>query len=318
VNANRVDPGQGAAWPSWFSGTAVDDDASMPVGQREKLNRERAEATWALEWDLVRRIRDLNIKHAMQAWELRNSMPLAPHVVAFLYYQLSPRGTVEVRAAWKMWHAGVPDAGRPVQLIATLAGEVTEVLDGLADDLDDTVRNGRAAAKATSQRGRKTWSARPVWDVRAELCDAADDDMKPDAVYAGIAYSTLDTAAASFAQVCQQARTYLEVPGAFCYVSNPSGRPEDHRVLTAERAPRNEFATTTIHSHGALSSPRFESPFPYSAVSGDLLYGQNGPYQKVLRALWRLDQQLRAVDATQQAREDARVKREEAARKGQR
>jgi hypothetical protein len=317
VNAHRVGPSQSVAWPSWFDGTAV-DDVSMPVGQREKLNRERAEETWALEWDLVRRIRDLNIKHTMQAWELRNSMPLAPHVVAFLYYQLNPRGTVEVRAAWKMWHAGVPDAGRPVQLIATLIGEVTEVLDSLSGDRHDPVTDGHAAGKAGGRRGRKTWSAGPVWDVRAELCDAADDDMQPNAVYAGIAYSTLDTAAASFAQVCQRARTYLEVPGAFCFVSNPSGRPEDHRVLTAERAARNEFATTTIHSYGALSSPRFESPFPYTSVSGDLLYGENGPYHKVLRAMWRLDQQLRAVDAAQQAREDARVEREQVPPKGQR
>lgn len=288
----------------------------MPVGQRERLNRECAEATWALEWDVVRRIRDLNIKHAMQAWELRNSMPLAPHVIAFLYYQLSPRGTVEVRAAWKMWHAGVPDAGRPVQLIATLIDEVAKLLHSLSGELNDAVKDDDTASKATGRRSRTAPAPGPVWDVRTQLCDAGDDDMKPDAVYAGIGYSTLDTAATSFAQLCQQARTYLEVPGAFCYVSNPSGRPEDHRVLTAERAARNEFATTTIHTHGALSSPRWESPFPYTAVSGDLLYGESGPYHKVLRAMWRLDQLLRAVEATQQAIGNARVNREGAARKG--
>lgn len=308
MSAGRFFPSQIGSFPGFQDSSPV-DACAVPIGQREAEDRDRVEAEQHLEWSVVRRAWQLNTNHASQAWENRFRMPFSAHALAFLFHQPDGRGGKgkEVKASTKAWLAGVPDAGNPVRLIGALIGEIEQQLkEAPGDRPDDHVADVR---DSKARRGRRASAPEPspAWDFRTELCDRSDDGMADDAVYEGIVYSTLDTVAGSFAQLCQEVGTQLEIPGAFCYVSNPSGSYDDHRVLTAERAAARDFGTTTIHTYGALSTQPIASPYPYTSVDLQVFYSNRWPYHRVLNAMWHLDKALRVADLRRRQANSPRV-----------
>jgi hypothetical protein len=257
-----------------------------------------------VQWDVFRRLQEMNLRHAGAAWNYRYSMPLAPYALAFLYGQPDRRrgGTRAtaarsrhagpeaeqplprlVTAATRLWHAG-PEAEHPIPLLA----KFTDVATAKATDI-----SGLEEAGPTGRQPERA----AIWDLRDDLADRRDDAMTPDATYLGLGYSTLNTPQGSFADICQTATSELNVPGVFCYVANPSGdvNAADHRVFTAERRAAADHNTVTIHSWQAFTTPQLTSPLAYSQVPADFLYRQS-PYALVLQAMWRLDQALRAAD----------------------
>ncbi|GIM94400.1 hypothetical protein Ato02nite_061930 [Paractinoplanes toevensis] len=221
-------------------------------------------------------------------------MPLAPYALAFLYVHTQP-GTTErvvpvVTAATRLWHAA-PESEHPIPLITTFTNTIRDVLSPPPSDAA-----GHNPAGADEDK---------IWDPRTELA-IRRDEMPADAAYFGLGFSTLDTAAASFADFCHSARTghpadsdKIGIPGDFCFVANPSAdiNNADHRVFSAQRLASRDHDTVTIHSYGAFSGPQILTPYPYSPVGLEDLY-QRSPHARVLQAMWRLDQALRAADIT--------------------
>jgi hypothetical protein len=260
----------------------------MPVGVQAAQEREREAVDQRLEWEVFHRLWRLNCNHVGAAWRGRYKMPIAAYALALLFVQDDPRRGPTVTAATRTWLAG-PEAEHRIPLLA----KFTEVTLGHSQQPDHR--------DISRPAGRRRQRDVEVWDLRDELADRCDEQMDPDAVYIGLGFSTLNTTAGgSFAEVCRTATTELDIPGAFCYVSNPSGGPDDHRVLTAERRAARDHGTVTICSHEAFTTAQLVSPYPYAPVSIEVLY-QQSPHTLVLNRMWHLDQALRHADSTRRA-----------------
>lgn len=282
-------PPSAGAYPSGarrIAGAVGPDDDRRGVPRRTPaLSADLLEGNQRLEWEIVFRLRLFNTNHATQAWLRRSSMPFAPFALAFLFVQpdLDPdRDWPEVVTATRIWPAG-HDFAKPGPLLARFT-EFTE-------------DQNRKFTPAGSD---------DVWDFRATLPDRCEPHMRRDAVYVGLGFSTLDTAQDTFATVCDAANSELDIPGAFCFVSNPSGEPADHRVLTAERHAASDHNTIRIHSHQALTTPQLRSPLPYSSVPVLATLYEQSWHGPVLNRMWYLDQALREADVNRRAADLAR------------
>jgi hypothetical protein len=222
-----------------------------------------------LEWRIFDRAREMNVRHADAAWERRYQRPLGPYGLAFLFRPARPpQGPQTVAAATKLWLAG-PDPADPVDLLGALA---------------DLARS-RPAGEA--------------WDVREEICDRAVG-VTDDAVYLGLAMSSLDTRTGTFAQACATAGSALQIPGTIAYVAGTPGSAGGQRALVADRRAANAHNKVTVWSHRALSTPVLLSPYPYVQVGLDKLYRDTG-LGDVLQAMTALDAEVRTADTCRRA-----------------
>ncbi|MEV4282454.1 hypothetical protein [Actinoplanes xinjiangensis] len=216
-----------------------------------------------LEWALFERAHALSARHASAAWERRFHRPLVPYALAALFRQRAADGNaMVVTAATRLWLAG-PDPSDPVDLLSALV------------DL----------ARARDPR-------RP-WDVRTAIANR--HDVPDQAVYTGLAFSSLDTRTGTFAQACADARSELQIPGTILYLADDPAMPGGQRALVADRRGTDGHNALTISSHEALSTPVILSRWPYTRVALSLLYERSG-YGRVLQVMTELDREIHAAD----------------------
>jgi hypothetical protein len=216
-----------------------------------------------LEWALFERAHALSARHASAAWGRRFNRPLVPYALAALFRQRTPDGTsMVVTAATRLWLAG-PESSDPVDLLSALLH----------------------LARARDPR-------RP-WDVRTAIANR--HDVPDQAVYTGLAFSSLDTRTGTFAQACANARSELQIPGTILYLAGDPAAPGGQRALVADRRGADGHNALTISSHEALSTPVILSRWPYTRVALSLLYERSG-YGRVLRVMTELDQEIHAAE----------------------
>ncbi|GIE81869.1 hypothetical protein Aph02nite_78190 [Actinoplanes philippinensis] len=235
--------------------TPVDRDREREAADAETLARQN------LEWSLFERAHALSVRHASAAWERRFRRPLVPYALAALFRQRTADGMV-VTAATRLWLAG-PEPSDPVDLLSALVA--------LA-------------------RGR---DPRQPWDVRTALANR--HDVPDDAVYTGLALSSLDTRTGTFAEACAAARSELHIPGTILYLAGDPAVQGGQRALVADRRGADGHNALTISSHEALSTPVILSRWPYTRVALPLLYERSG-YGPVLRQMTELDGEIQAAD----------------------
>ncbi|GIF01625.1 hypothetical protein [Paractinoplanes rishiriensis] len=307
--SDATDPAPGpAGQPTADPGLGDPDD--VPIGVFEARRRAELLTSARGQWAIFHRLRKVNINHATMAWRNRYHMPLSPHALAFLFQQADPTtGGVRITAATRTWLAG-PESQHPLPLFdrfITVTRQHALVPDPA--DGDGAATEPNRAAEPGRARLHGARKAPPVWDLRTELADRCDPAMADDAFYAGLGYSTLDTPAGTFDQHCRAANSELDIPGGFCYLSNPSGTEDDLRVLTADRGAANGVGTIAIHTYEALATHPLDSDFPYAPTSIKVLLDQS-PYRHVLPQMWHLDQALRhADDLRHQAADGPRTRR---------
>ncbi|WP_433789579.1 hypothetical protein [Actinoplanes sp. CA-252034] len=215
-----------------------------------------------LEWSLFERAHALSVRHASAAWERRFRRPLVPYALAALFRQRTADGMV-VTAATRLWLAG-PEPSDPVDLLTALVA--------LARDRDP----------------------RHPWDVRTALANR--HDVPDQAVYTGLALSSLDTRTGTFAEACADARSELNIPGTILYLAGDPAVHGGQRALVADRRGADGHNALTISSHEALSTPVILSRWPYTRVALSLLYERSG-YGRVLQRMSELDSEINAADA---------------------
>lgn len=280
-----------------------DADREVPIGVQVARQQARQHAVGRLQWAMFHRLRQVNINHATAAWRGRYSMPLGPHALAFLFHQPEPTtGGIVVTAATRSWLAG-PEAQHPIPLLEKLTTVTQQHTTDTSTSTGAAGADGHGQPHTTGTRAARPGRAEPVapvWDLRTGLADRCDSQMAPDAIYAGLGFSTLNTTAGTFEEHCRTASTELDIPGAFCWLANPSGGPTDLQAMTAERAAARNMGTIAIHSYEALSTVQLTSDYPYAPVECQVLFEQS-PYAHVLHRMWHLDQALRQADITRRA-----------------
>jgi hypothetical protein len=140
----------------------------------------------ALRLQVVDRLRLMNTRQAMHAWDRRRGDPLGPHGLAFLYYDLEPFGGkwLEVKAGTRLF------------------------LDGDdVQDLPSLLRSMAAVARNYAEHGRL--------DPLTMMANRSDA-MSPQARFAGIAVSSLDSPEGPWRKVQKRALGPLDVSGR-CY-----------------------------------------------------------------------------------------------------
>jgi hypothetical protein len=155
--------------------------------------------TWVdLRNQVLQRLRVFNDRHARRAWDLRHCDPICPHAVMFCYAQpftgelaTTLRGRYQVRAAIRMILDG-PEVRRLAHLLHDLA---------------------RVASDYITAGGL---------DPRTEQMSTHRDPMVPDAMYLGLAISSLDTPAGIWEQVQRTAEGPADIPGR-CYAELTDG-----------------------------------------------------------------------------------------------
>lgn len=241
--------------------------------------------------DLRRRAIDrlvaMNINQAQAAWERRRRDPLEPHGIALLYVRPDPRAIPHgwrLCAATKLWlHDGH-------------GWDVHHRLYRFYCDL----------AEATPL---------PGGDVRA-LSDRCDEDMADDAIYIGVAVSSLDTSTGAWRDVVATASVSttdtrpLRLWGRTDTIATsrpaPPPRPmrvEDHRdipgairivltdgtIIIGERRGRPDFDHKILHSTHTLDFGPYDSPYPWGWVSREQL-DDDPDHGEVLRWLSALNE----------------------------
>ena len=139
-----------------------------------------------LRLQVIDRLRLMNTRQAMHAWDRRRKEPLGPHGIAFLYYDPVGEGHAtprrfEVRLATRLFLDGADVRNLP-GLVRSIAGIVAEY----------------------ATRGR--------FDLRATMTNR-HDPMSPDARYTGVAVSSLDSEVGAWEDTQRLAMTPLDVPG---------------------------------------------------------------------------------------------------------
>lgn len=185
---------------------------------------------------IARRVVDANFEHARAAWARRRSDPIGPHVTIYLYSSGS-----ELRLAYRVFLA----ADEPS-------------LPHLLHELVPHVRHQLAAGL----------------DVRDAQCTVVEDGMRPDpyclrpadlhlrpATYLGVAVSSLDTPAGSWAQVCRTATSEVSIPGR-CYVWLV-----DDTVVVIDRLARDQFGRVTVYANEPVRASLGEVGHPVTAVA---------------------------------------------------
>jgi hypothetical protein len=245
------------------------------------------------QYDLLRtgvtRMQSLNAGHAQTAWTRRRRDPIAAHVLALLFAEPNPdfiappserqlsgsdwrtvsgddwTGAWQVRIATRIWTAG-PENADLGQLLFRLEQHVNDNrhVDG--------------------------------WTLREQLTDSIDPGLRADAVWVGLAVSSLDTKTGTFGQVCDTVRDGAYVPGVIRLCVNVA--PETYRphlaLVVGDRRGLDEYGTRTVYSTHGLSGNGFNSPFPYGRATADQLSGD--PWHEVaLRRTLGLDTALRSA-----------------------
>lgn len=176
------------------------------------------------------RLIDMSGAHANAAWELRNSDPLSPNGLAFLYL-LPPtpdKPRPVIRAATRLWLAG-PEAERLPMMLHELIG--------------------LTIGQANTAAGRGE-----AFDPRADMANRCDLGMLPAARYVGIGVSTLDTYSGTWAEVTRRVSTPLHVPGR-CYLYL-----DDGSRITIDRRGYDELARVDFYGTHAVGGFEAGSP----------------------------------------------------------
>jgi hypothetical protein len=209
----------------------------------------------------VGRMRYMSVMHATHAWDRRYRDPIAPYGLAILYAHNDPAANqLKLTAATKLW----------------LDGDETEDLPRLLFNLVHIV--GQDAA------------GKPGYDVSRDLANRIDKDREEDSWYVGLGVSSLDTHTGTWTDARDRASSYTDIPAVIRIVL------VDGTIVVCDRRGMNEFNNLVVHSSRplAITGP-MDSPYPYSAVSVDDLYGDptHGPilrWMEELSALiWRLE-----------------------------
>ncbi|MEU4693727.1 hypothetical protein [Actinoplanes sp. NPDC023714] len=212
-----------------------------------------------LQWRVVERLHEMNLRHGDVAWERRYRRPLSPYGIAFVF---GLKGVVS--AATKLWLAG-PEPDDPADLL----GALVEV------------------ARSRDQR--------KPWDVREQIANRAVG-VADDATYLGLGMSLLDTGTGTWTQVCATASSALQIPGTMLFVAGAPDGPDGQRAFVADRRGAAGHNKVSIWSHRALSTPALLSRWPYAQVSLDTLYREHGVGQ-LLGWMTALDHEVRAAEA---------------------
>jgi hypothetical protein len=232
----------------------------------------------------IDRMMQMNALHASNAWELRRRDPIAAHGLALLFAQRDDRtgraGRYQLTAATKLWLAG-------------------EAEMDLAERL---FRYHHSISSLVSQPGS---------DVR-RLTNRRDADMDEDAVYVGLGVSSLDTCTGAWSEVVESASiTKLAMRAQVQSAVKPSPKrgdgglrarvSSDHDVpgtirilltdgtaIVAERRGMHEFNHRVIHSTGTLNYTPYETPYPWSQSTRELL-DADASHGEVLRWMGALN-----------------------------
>jgi hypothetical protein len=215
-----------------------------------------------LRQQALERLRLMNLKHAAHAWQRRNSDPIAPYGLAFLYAQPGPDSTkpwLTVSAATKLWLAGDDTADLP-RLLFTLNQTLAHHLD-----------------------------APQSFDVRTQLANRTDPTMTANAWYVGLGVSSLDTSAGAWQQVVRQVDSDLDIPSITRIALI------DGTIIVAERCGASDFHQLRVVSTQPLSIGHDTRFLTWTAVSDQSLRA-DPEHATVLRwleelhtTLWRLD-----------------------------
>ncbi|GAA1889850.1 hypothetical protein GCM10009687_68030 [Asanoa iriomotensis] len=191
-------------------------------------------ALWLRENTVVR-LRNANVRQAYYAWQQRNSHPVCPHAMIFLYSATEP-------------HLDVYAGTRQTHDIATL-------------------RDPRYFVYQAVTEPARHWASTPQGlDPFTQLCDQTDDlpaDAQRDRRFYGIALSTLDSISAPWAQ--QQAKKPSRLSGKYDLPGRRE-RPEevsgtvlaylrDGNVMVIDRRGSTEFNEIQIYTSAHLVTP---------------------------------------------------------------
>jgi hypothetical protein len=215
-----------------------------------------------LRQQALERLRLMNLKHAAHAWQRRNSDPIAPYGLAFLYAQPGPDSTkpwLTVSAATKLWLAGDDTADLP-RLLFTLNQTLAQHLD-----------------------------APQPFNVRTQLANRADPTMAANSWYVGLGVSSLDTSTGTWRQVVRQVDSDLEIPSVIRIALI------DGTIIIAERRGASDFHQLRIVTNQPLSIGHDTRFLSWTAASDQNLHA-DPEHATVLRwleelhtTLWRLD-----------------------------
>ncbi len=208
----------------------------------------------------VQRMRKMNVSHAQHAWQHRHGDRLCPHGLAFLYthpHPTRPRRWV-LSAATKLW-LDEPQARDLPRLLYTFGNIVAEQC------------------------------ASPGWDVRTAHANRVDQAITAQAVFCGVAVSSLDTYSGSWEQVRDSASGPANIPGRIVIVLT------DETTIVAERRGLDEYNALQLHATHTLELAWGHSIYPWSAVTSQALR-EDAAYADILRwldtlndTLWRAD-----------------------------
>jgi hypothetical protein len=245
------------------------------------------------QFDLLRtaviRMEALNAGHAKTAFNRRRSDPIAAHVLALLFAQPNPDFVAPPPAHLVRGHDWRTVSGdqwtnawqvKVATRIWTAGPENTD-LGQLLFRLEQHVHDNRHA---------------DGWTLREQLTTSIDPGLHADAVWVGLAVSSLDTKTGTFAQVCHTADNWAYVPGVIrlCVnVAPPMYRPHLAWIV-GDRRGVDEFGTKTVHSTHRLSDIDFNRPFNYGHASADQLFHDRA-HDTALQRMLGLDTALRSA-----------------------
>lgn len=208
----------------------------------------------------VTRMRSMNLRHTMHAWQRRYNDPIAPYGLAFLYVQPGPQQWHVLSAATKLWLQG-PEASDLPRLLFDLNELVTQE------------------------------SSNPDFDIRRDLANRSDDTMAPEAGFVGLGVSSLDTHTGSWAQVCSTVSRDGDIPGTIRVVLI------DGTIVICERRGLLEFNALSLRATQPMGASTMDSLYPWKSVAAEDLQSdpEHGAVVKWMQELslnlWRLDNQ---------------------------
>jgi hypothetical protein len=228
-----------------------------PAADMTELRR-----TVDLRQQALERLRLMSLKHAANAWQRRNSDPIAPFGLAFLYAQPGPDASkpwLTVSAATKLWLDGDDTADLP-RLLFTLNQTLSQHLD-----------------------------APQPFDVRSQLANRTDPTMTANAWYVGLGISSLDTSAGTWRQAVGKVDSDFDIPSVVRIVLI------DGTITIAKRLGASDFHQLRIVTTQPLSIGHDLRFLTWTAVSDQDLRA-DPEHAMVLRwmeelhtTLWRLD-----------------------------
>jgi hypothetical protein len=215
-----------------------------------------------LRQQALERLRLMNLRHAAHAWQRRNSDPIAPYGLAFLYAQHGPdpsKPWLSLSAATKLW----------------LVGDETRDLPRLLYGLNQTLAGNLHSPGS--------------FDVRTQLANRMDATMAKAAWYVGLGVSSLDTSTGRWEQVLRQVDSDLDIPSTIRIILI------DGTITVAERRGASEFHQMWAASSQPLTIDEDIRFLNWSPVS-DQAIRADPQHETVLRwmeelhtTVWRLD-----------------------------